>query len=82
MASSTTRRDSGQTLGNNSSLKEWSGARMGCPWDAQLGGSYVIDPGGIQEMFGHCVEEHDLVGNTDDTQIVGLDDLRCLFKSW
>ena len=61
MASSCSRGDSGWTLGNNSSLREWSSAGM-----SAQGGGEVTDLGGVQEMFRCCTEGHGLVGNIGD----------------
>jgi len=33
---------------------------------AALGGGGVTDPGGVQGMFGHCVEGHGLVRTVGD----------------
>ena len=43
-------------------------------WAAQ-GGSGVTDPGGVQGMFGRCVEGHGLVRTIGDVWMVGLSDL-------
>ena len=77
MASSCTRGDSHWTLGNNTSLKEWSGTGMGCH-----GGGGVTDPGGVQRMFGLCVEGHGLVRAIGDGWMVGLGDPVGLFQPW
>ena len=50
-------------------------------WAAQEGGG-VTDPGGVQEMFRHCVEGHGLERTTGDGWMAGLDDLACLFQLW
>ena len=44
-------------LGNNTSLKEWSGTGMGCH-----GGGGVTIPGGAQEKEKYHTEGHGLVG--------------------
>jgi len=43
--------DSGWTLGNTSSPREWSGTGM-----AARGGDGVTVPGGVQEMFRCCTD--------------------------
>ena len=48
---------------------------MGCH-----GGGGVTDPGGVQRMFGHCVEGHGLVRAIGEGQMVGLDDPVGLFQ--
>ena len=61
MASSCAREGSGWTLGNTTSLKGWSDTRMGC----QRGGG-VTEPGGVQRVFGCCVEGHGLARTIGD----------------
>ena len=77
MASSCTREDSGWTLGNTTSLKEWSGTGMGCH---SSGGGGVTDPGGVERTFGFCVEGHGLARTIGEGQMVGLDDPVSLFQ--
>jgi len=43
-------------------------------WAAQRGGG-VTNPGGVQGMFGPCVEGHGLMRTIDDGWMVGLGDL-------
>jgi len=47
---------------------------MGCPE------RWFTDPGGVQGMFGRCVEEYGLVRTVGDGWNVGLDDLVGLFQ--
>ena len=44
------------------------------------GGAGVTNPGGVQGMFGHCVEGHGLVRSIGDRRILGLGDLVGLFR--
>ena len=46
---------------------------------AQSGGG-VTDAGGVQRVFGCCVEGHGLVRTIGDVQMVGLDDPVGLFQ--
>ena len=50
-------------------------------WAAQ-GGGEVADPGGVQGMFGRCVEGHGLVRPIGDGWMVGLGDPGGLFQPW
>ena len=43
------------------------------------GGGEITVPGGVQEMFRCCTEEHGLVGNTGVTWTDRLDDFRGIF---
>ena len=69
--------DSGWTLGNTSSPREWSVLE----WAALGGGGFTV-PGGVPEAFGCYTEGHGLVGNTGDRSTVGLDYLGGLFQPW
>ena len=42
--------------------------------------SGIADPGGVQGMFGRCVEEHGLAKTIGDGWMVGLDDPVSLFQ--
>ena len=48
-------------------------------WAAQRGGG-VTDPGGVQGMFGCCVEGCGLLRTIGDGRMVGLDDPVGLFQ--
>ena len=50
-------------------------------WAAQGGGG-VTNPGGVQGMFGHCVEGHGLMRTIGDGWMVGLGDPVGLFQPW
>ena len=76
MTSSCTRGDSGWTLGNTSSQREWSGAGMGYP------GRWWCHHPCVQEEFRCCTNGHGLVGNIGDRWIVGLDDLGGRVQPW
>jgi len=49
---------------------------------AAQGGGGVTDPGGVQGMFGRCVEGHGLVRTIGDRCIVVLGDPVGLFQPW
>ena len=49
---------------------------------ASQGGGGVTDSGGVQGMFGHCVEGHGLVRTIGDGWMVGLGDPMGLFQPW
>jgi len=72
MASTCTREGSGWMLGNTASLKGWSGTGMGC----QRGGG-VTDPGGVQRVFGCCVEGHGLARTIGEGQTNGWTGWSC-----
>ena len=50
-------------------------------WAAQGGGG-VTDPGGVQWMFGRCIEGHGLVRAVGDGWMVELGDPVGLFQPW
>jgi len=50
-------------------------------WAAQGGGG-VTDPGGVQGMFGRCVEGHGVVRTIGDVWMGGLGDPVGLFQPW
>jgi len=77
MASRCTRGNSGWTLGNTSSPREWSVLE----WAALGGGGFTV-PGGVPEAFGCYTEGHGLVGTNGDYWTVELDDLGGLFQTW
>jgi len=79
MASSCARGDSGWMLGNTTSQVVFSDQVV--EWAAQ-GGDGDTNPGGVQGMFRHCVEEHGLMRTVGDGWTVGLDDLVGLFQPW
>lgn len=56
----------------------WKGGQA-LEWATQRGGG-VTDPGGVQGMFGHCVEGHGLVRTIGDGWVVGLGDPVDLFQ--
>ena len=48
-------------------------------WAAQWGGG-VTEPGGVQRVFGCCVEGHGLARTIGEGRMVGLDDPVGLFQ--
>ena len=47
---------------------------------AAQGGGGVTVPGGVQETFRYCIEEHGSMGNIGERWMVGLDDPRSVFQ--
>jgi len=65
----------------SSCTKGGSGCGQAMEWAGQRSGG-VINTGGVQGMFGHCVEGHDLVRTVGDGWMVGLGDPVGLFQPW
>ena len=81
MASSCIRGDSGWTLRNTSSPRDWSGAGTWNVLPREVVESLYLKM--YKKIFRCCTAEgHGIVGNIGDRWTVGLDDLRVLFQPW